>query len=105
MGSITDIETADACDTCGGLTDVLRRREGDNVCGRCDALFTAAHALLKNDGHDEPTILGTLALAWSMGAWTIDPEAYGGLELQSNVDGVPLVRLPRITGGVITYDS
>jgi len=33
------------------------------------------------------------------------PEDYGGLELLSSVDGVPLLRLPRITAGVITYDG
>ena len=108
MGSITDIETAGACDTCGARNDRrLRQRAGDNVCGQCDALFTAAHALLDNDIRDEPTILGTLAFAWSR-AYAhgfVDPEDYGGLELLSSVDGVPLLRLPRITAGVVTYDG
>jgi hypothetical protein len=105
MGSITDIDTVGACDTCGGRTDDLLRREGDNVCGKCDALFTAAHALLKNNVRDELTILGTLAFAWSRGARALDPEDYGGLELLSSAKSVPLLRLPRITAGVITYDG
>src|SRR5215210_2956290 len=96
MGNITDIETAGACDTCGGRTDDLQRRAGDNVCGQCDALFTAAHALLDNNVRDEPTILGSLAFAWSSGAGALSLEDHGGSELLSNVDGVPLLRLPRI---------
>jgi len=68
-------------------------------------LFTAAHALLKNNVRDELTILGTLAFAWSRGARALDPEDYGGLELLSSANSVPLLRLPRITAGVITYDG
>jgi hypothetical protein len=71
MWSISEWDIAGACDTCGGPTDdlgSLRGRAGDNVCEQCDALFTAAHALLDNDVHDERTILGTLAFAWSSGA-------------------------------------
>jgi hypothetical protein len=105
MGSISDTEAVGCCDTCERREDDLRGREGDNVCGQCDALFTAAHALLKNEVCDEPTILATLAFAWSRGASTIGQECYGGLELLSNVDGVPLLRLPRITASVITYDG
>jgi len=65
----------------------------------------AAHTLLDNHVNDEPTILGTLAYAWIGGVLAIDPEDYGGLELISRVDGVPLLRLPRITAGIITYDG
>ncbi len=103
MGSITDVEGA--CDACGGRTDDLQRRAGDNVCEQCDVLLTAAHALLDNNVLDEPAILGTLVFAWSRGAGAVGPEDYGGLELLSSVDGVPLLRLPRITAGVITYDG
>jgi len=67
--------------------------------------LTAAHALLDNNVLEEPAILGTLAFAWSKDTWAADPEDYGGLELLSSVDGVPLLRLPRITAGVITYDG
>jgi hypothetical protein len=108
MVSITDIEPAGACDTCGAPTEDLqdlRRRAQDNVCGQCDALFTAAHALLDNNVGDEPTILGSLAYAWIGRALAIDPEDYGGLELLSSVDGVPLLRLPRITAGVTSYEG
>ncbi len=108
MVSITDIEPAGACDTCGGPTEdlqSLRRRAGDDVCEQCDALLTAARALLDNDVRDEPTILGTLAFAWGGGAWAVGPDDYGGLELLSSADGVPLLRLPRITADVITYDG
>ena len=109
MGSITDIENEGPCGTCGGRKrkDDLRQRAGDNVCGQCDALFAAAHALLDNNIRDEPTILGTLAFAWSssLWSWVLDPEDYGGLELLSSVDGVPFLRVPRITAGVVTYDS
>jgi hypothetical protein len=108
MGSITDIETVGACDTCGALpwrTDDLRQRAGDNVCRQCDALFAAAHALRDNNVRDEPTILGTLAFAWNSGAGVLDSEDYGGLDLLSSVDGVPFLRLPRITVDVVTYDD
>ncbi len=105
MGSIADVETEGACDACGGRTYDLQRLAGDNICGQCDALFTAAHTLLDNNVGDEPTILGTLAFAWGRGTSAVDPEDYGGLELLSNVDGVPLLRLPRITADVITYDG
>jgi hypothetical protein len=108
MVSITDIAPAGTCDTCGGRTDdphSLVIRAGDNVCGQCAALFTAGHALLDNDVSDEPTILGTLAFAWTSGAWDLDVEDYGGLELLSSVDGVPFLRLPRITADVITYEG
>jgi hypothetical protein len=105
MGSITDLDTASACDICGTRTVDLQRRVGDNVCGQCYALFTAAHALLDNNVRDEPTILGTLAFAWSRGAWAAGPDDYGGLEFLSSVDGVPLLRLPRIAASVITYDG
>ena len=108
MGSITDIEPVGACDTCGALpwrTDDLRQRAGDNVCRQCDALFAAAHALRDNNVRDEPTILGTLAFAWNSGAGVLDSEDYGGLELLSSAKSVPLLRLPRITAGVITYDG
>jgi|SRR5215210_4009030 len=105
MGSITDIETADACDTCARRTDDLQERAGDNVCGECCALFTAAHALLDNKVPDQPTFLGTLAYAWGGEAWAAGLEDYGRLELLSSVDGVPLLRLPRITADVITYDG
>jgi len=106
MESITDIVTAGACDVCGGCTDGLQAlvvRAGDSVCGQCDAVFTAARTLLDNNVNDEPTILGTLAYAWTGDALTKDPEDYGGLELISSVDGVPLLRPPRITADVITY--
>jgi len=65
----------------------------------------AARTLLDNNTRDESTILGTLAFAWSNGAWAIGPEDYGGMQLQSNADGVPLLRLPRITAAVITHDN
>jgi len=68
-------------------------------------LLAAAHALLDNNVLEEPAILGTLAFAWSKDTWGANPEDYGGLELLSSVDGVPLLRLPRITAGVITYDG
>jgi hypothetical protein len=108
MGSIADIEVAGTCDTCGGGTDDLQAlviRAGDNICRHCDALLETAHTLLDSNVLDEPTILGTLAFAWSTGEWMGDSEDYGGLEFQSSVDGVPLLRLPRITTGVITYDG
>ena len=105
MGSITDLDTAGACDTCGGRTDDLQQCVGDNVCGQCEALFTAAHALLDNNVRDEPTILGTLAFAWSNSVWAAGADDYGGLELLSGVDGMPLLRLPRIAASVITYDG
>jgi hypothetical protein len=105
MGSITDVDTAGTCDTCGGRTDDLQRRAGDNVCSQCDALLTAAHALLDNDVLDEAAILGTLAFAWSEGAWTIAPKDYGGLELLAIADGVQVLRLPEMTAGVVTYDG
>jgi hypothetical protein len=105
MGSITDVDTAGACDTCGGRTDDLQRRVGDNICGQCYALFTAAHALLDNNVRDEPTILSTLAFAWSNGVWATVADDYSGLELLSSEDGVPLLRLPRIATSVITYDG
>ena len=56
MGSISDIEAVGSCDTCGRRADDLRGREGDNVCGQCDALFTAAHALLKRLGSNMQTL-------------------------------------------------
>jgi hypothetical protein len=103
MGSITDVDTAGTCDTCGGRTEDLQRRAGDNVCGQCDALFIAAHALLDNGVRDEAAILGTLAFAWSEGACTTAPDEYGGLELLTIADGVPVLKLPDITAGVVTY--
>jgi hypothetical protein len=78
---------------------------GENVCGQCETLFTAAHALLDNNVRDEPTILATLAFAWSNGVGATGAEDYGGFELLSSVDGVPLLRLPRIAASVITYDG
>jgi hypothetical protein len=105
MGSITDVDTAGTCDTCGGRTDDLQRRAGDNVCGQCDALLTAAHALLDNNIPDEATILGTLAFAWSEGAWAAASDYYGGLELVATVDEVPMLRRPDIMAGVVTYDG
>jgi hypothetical protein len=76
------------------------------ICGGArETTFTAAHALLNNDVRDELTILGTLPFAWSRGAWALDPEDYGVLELLSSAKSVPLLRLPRITAGVITYDG
>ncbi len=104
MGSITDIATTGACDTCGGRTDDLQRRAGDNVCEQCDTLLTAAHALLDNGVSDEAAILGTLAFAW-MGAWAIDSDDYCGLDLLATADGVPVLRLPDITADVVTYDD
>jgi hypothetical protein len=68
-------------------------------------LFTAAHVLLDNDVRDELTILGTLAFAWDRGAEALGPEDCGGLEFLSSTDGVPLLRLPAITLGVVTYDG
>jgi hypothetical protein len=105
MVSITDVEPAGICDTCGGRTDDLQRRAGDNVCGQCDAVLTAAHTLLDNDVADEAAILGTLAFAWDEGAWATDPDDYGVLELLTTADGVPVLRLPDITADVITYDD
>jgi len=105
MGSITDVEAAGACDTYARRTDDLHRRAGDDVCEQCDALLTAAHALLDNNDLDEPAVLGTLAFAWSKDTRAVGPEDYGGLEFLSSVDGVPLLRLPRITAGVDTYDG
>lgn len=105
MGSITDIDTAGVCDTCGERTDDVQRRAGDDVCGQCDALFAAAHALLDNDVPDEAAILGTLAFAWSEDAWTTAPDDYGRLELLATADGVPVLRLPDITADVATYDD
>ena len=83
----------------------MREITWEITCARCDALLTAAHALLDNKVLDEPTILGTLAFAWSRGAWAAGPDDYGALEFLSSVDGVPLLRLPGITEGVITYDG
>jgi hypothetical protein len=77
----------------------------DNVCEKCGALFGAARALLDNNVTDEAVIIGTLAFAWSEGAWTANPDDYGVLEPQAVVDGVPLLRLPRITADVVTYDG
>jgi hypothetical protein len=105
MGSITDVEAAGACDTCARRTDNLHRRAGDDVCEQCVALLTAAHALLDNNVVDEPAVLGTLAFAWSKDTRAVGPEDYGGLEFLSSVDGVPLLRLPRITADVVTYDG
>jgi hypothetical protein len=105
MVSITDLDITGACDTCGGPTEdlqALQRRAGDDICVQCDSLFTAAHALLDKHVRDEPTIRGTLAFAWSRAA---NSEGFGGLELVSSVDGVPLLRLPRITMGVITNEG
>src|SRR5918994_7191430 len=108
MGSIADVDTAGTCDTCGwcteGLED-LQRRAGDNLCPRCDALFTAAHALLDNGIPGEAAILGTLAFAWSEGTWTTSSEDYGGLELLTIADGVPVLKPPDITAGVVSYDD
>src|SRR5215212_6231616 len=103
MGSITDVDIAGTCDTCGGRTEDLQRRAGDNVCGQCDALLTAAHALLDNSVRDEAAILGTLAFAWSEGALTTVPDEYGRLEFLAFADGVSAVKLPDITAGVVTY--
>jgi len=108
MVSITDLDVAGACDTCGGPTEdlqSLRRRAGDNVCEQCDALFTAAHALLDSNVLDEAIVLGTLAFAWSKSAWAADPADYGRLEYLGAADGVPLLRLLDITAGVVTYDG
>jgi hypothetical protein len=105
MGSITDVDTVGTCDTCGGRTDDLQRRAGDNVCDRCDALFTAAHALLDNNVPDEAAILGTLAFAWSKGVWTAASDDYGQMEFLAAADGVPVLRLPDITADVVTYDD
>src|SRR5215218_6280253 len=105
MVSVTDLDIAGACDICGGPTadlQSLRQRMGDNICEQCDALFTAAHVLLDNNVRDEPTILGTLAFAWSNSVWAAGADDYGGLELLSGVDGMPLLRLPRIAASVIT---
>lgn len=65
--------------------------------------MTAAHALLDHDVLDEAAILGTLAFAWSEGAWTTAPDEYGGLEFLAVADGVPVLKLPDITAGVVTY--
>jgi hypothetical protein len=105
MGSITDVDAAGTCDTCARRTDDLQRRAGDNVCEQCDALLTAAHALLDNDVLDEASILGTLAFAWSKGAWTAGSDDYGGLEYLGTADGVPVLRLPDIMADVVTYDG
>jgi hypothetical protein len=105
---MTDVDTAGVCDTCGGRKDNpddLQRRTGDNTCEQCDALLTAAHALLDNNVLDEATILGTLAFAWSKDAWAADPGDYGVFEFLTAADGVPLLRLPNITTRVITYDG
>jgi hypothetical protein len=80
-------------------------RAGDSVCEQCNALFTAAHALLDNNVPDEAVILGTLAFAWSQGAWPAGPDDYGGLQPHAVVDGVPLLSLPKITADVVTYDG
>jgi hypothetical protein len=68
-------------------------------------LFTAAHALLDNDVRDEAGILGALAFAWSKDDWAADLDGYGGLELLEVADEVPVLRLPKITAGVVTYDG
>ena len=68
-------------------------------------MLTAAHALLDNNVVDEPAVLGTLAFAWSKDTRAVGSEDYGGLEFLSSVDGVTLLRLPRITAGVVTYDG
>jgi len=100
-----DLDTAGACDTCGERTDDLQERMGDNVCGQCETLFTAAYALLDNNVRDEPTILATLAFAWTNRVWATGADDYGGFELLSSVDGVPLLRLPRIAANVVTHDG
>jgi hypothetical protein len=108
MASITDLDVAGACDVCRGRTEHLhdlQLRAGDKVCKRCDALFTAAHALLDNDIPDEPTVPGTLAFARSGGAQDASLKDYCGLEYVSSVDGVPLLRLPRIKASVTDYDG
>ncbi len=105
MESISDLETAGACDTCARRTVGLRRRAGDNVCGQCDALFAAARALLDSEVRDEATILGTLAFAWVRDAWASAPEDHGGFEYLLDAAGVPLVRLRRLTTSVINYDG
>jgi hypothetical protein len=112
MGSITDIDTAEVCDTCGGPAEDLRHlrsRAGDNVCERCDALFTAAHAILDDsDPHqpiDEAIVLGTLAFVWSGGATTAGLDDHGALELVREADGIPFVKLPYIVSEVIAYEG
>jgi hypothetical protein len=108
MASIEDLDTAGACDTCGGPVEdllALQPRMGDNVCEQCGALFGAARALLDNNILDEAVIIGTLAFAWSEGAWTVNPDDYGRFEFLAAVDGVPLLRLPDITTEAVTYEG
>ena len=110
MVSISDLDIAGTCATCGGHVEDLqhlRWRAGDNVCERCDALFTAAHALLDdNDPNkpvDEAVILGTLAFVWSGSTVTADLEDHDKVELLREVHGVSLVKIPRIAADVIAY--
>src|SRR5215217_3878810 len=105
MASITDVDVAGACDACGMSTDALEWRAGDKVCPQCNALFTAAHALLNNNVSDEAAILGTLAFAWSEAAWIPPSDNYGGLVFLGVADSVPVLKLPDITTDVVTYDG
>jgi hypothetical protein len=75
------------------------------VCGRCSAVFTAAHALFDNGVEDRAAIVGTLAHAWSAHDIADSADEYARFEILERVDDVPVLRLKDMSADVVRYDN
>jgi len=105
LPEITDLEPYDLCDVCGQPSDLLLRQAGDDVCERCSAVFTAAHALFDNEVEDRGAIVGTLAHAWSAYDIADSADQYTRFEMIGRVDDVPVLRLKAMSAYVVRYDN
>ncbi len=100
-----EFDNLEPCDVCGEPSHDLSRHDGDDVCGRCSAVFTAAHALFDNDVADRAAIVGTLAHAWSAHDIAHSVDEYARFEMLRQVDGVAVLRLKDMSADVVRYEG
>jgi len=116
MGSVSELQGMDLCDSCLKSAETLFNHDGDRLCERCKAVFWTAAVLFDNEITDEAEIVPTIAFAARMGELGNLNDAerrrefvqefaqkYRRFALTGVVDGVPVLRLRPVVIDVLRY--
>jgi hypothetical protein len=116
MGSVSELQGMDLCDSCLQPQETLFNHDGDRLCERCRAVFWTAAVLFDYEITDEAEIVPTIAFAARMGELENLNDAercrefvqefaqkYRRFELTEVVDGVPVLRLRPVVIDVVRY--
>jgi hypothetical protein len=116
MGSVSELQGIDLCDSCLQPAETLFNHDGERLCERCRAVFWTATVLFDNEITYEAEIVPTIAFAARMGELgNLDnaercrqfvqefAQKYRRFELTGVADGVPVLRLRPVVIDVVRY--